>query len=110
MTTWYPDTCGCELLISDLSSDRGTVTNLVTACSWHSSWTHITVSDENRFKNYVTADITASSSLYVFNWSYDKTRLLIMTFDPAGAPSSAALIGLQNAMDAKYGAGKVLLV
>ena len=112
MTLWHPDTCGCEIEISDAQGtpEWGQAVRHVKICSEHQALghDHKTVMAENQRKNIALADAAAAHPDVVFKWSFDKKRTLIL--EPAsGALDAKAKNSLQSQLEAKHGAGKVVV-
>lgn len=133
MTLWCPDTCGCEITISDAQGTPEWAQPIehLKVCADHKrlGYDHKDVLKENQRKNYAQNDAKQAHPDVDFAWSFDADRVLTLTakrkiveledivagknqqrFDAAySALSSADKKTLQDQLEAKHGVGKVLV-
>jgi hypothetical protein len=125
ITRWSPDTCNCKI---DFSWDDAvpaedrvhTVSRILNKCPAHQigdMYNHYNiVVDENRRKNITFGEIktalAVSSILFEyenFKWSYDNNRVLRVTLVGLTGVSLDDKTRAQNALDIKFGSGKVII-
>lgn len=118
-TTWRPDTCQCEItyewddtLPEALRTHTATEVKL---CDAHKtaptpSAAFATLMDENQRKNFAWVEIVsrfAASKEEDFSFSYDANRVLQINMIGTSALSGAQKTTLQNALNTRFGSGKV---
>lgn len=106
MTLWSPDTCGCQIEISDDPLTLGQSVRHVKICQAHSNlgYGHAKVLAENQLKNRSLDDAQTALSKPV-DWSIaSDTRQVVLT---AGNISTKQKTDLQTLCDTKYGVGAV---
>lgn len=118
VTRWSPDTCGCVLEYEwDDSQDENTRTHsfkrIIKACPEHAALAgkphYDQVLLENTRKNIAFDEIQKAHpqvTLDNYLWFFDKDRVLQVSLMGVDLPE-AAKRGLQTALDARFGAGKV---
>ncbi len=76
MTLWHPDTCTCQIEISDTGATRGQAVQIV-ACKFHATADEVLV--ENRLKNSVCADVEIAAPGVSYEWKINDSRVVEIT-------------------------------
>jgi hypothetical protein len=115
---WSPDTCTCVMLETwdDTTTEAERVHTFHTMeviCSFHASQAGVTayttVRGENRRKNLVAVMARSIRPAFVdtdYTWTFDAQRRVIVTIANL---SQAQKTALQNAADAQFGPGLVVV-
>jgi hypothetical protein len=131
--TWEPDTCNCKLVIEhfDNGVENGTVLANSTICNFHTGKTRANILpsalDHGRRKNHIIGEVLSrfpaiagkldeNGSLVLkddktVNWSFSGTgdsRVLNISFVGITL-SNAQKNTLQNAVNTRFGAGKIVI-
>lgn len=121
VTQWSPDTCGCVLEYEwDDSQDENTRTHsfkrVIKACPEHAALAgqphYDQVRSENTRKNITFGEIKKAHPQVTaenYLWFWDNGRVLQVSLVGVDLPE-AAKQGLQIALDARFGAGKVKIL
>lgn len=121
ITCWHPDTCGCVMDIEWDDTEPESIRThrfktIISKCPEHAGLSgrdvYEQVLSENTRKNLAFSEIqTVHPQITPDNylWFFDKERALQVSVVGVSLPETAKK-GLQTAMDAKFGSGKVRLV
>ncbi len=116
---WSFDTCGCVVRYSwettDAPSDRvHAFTDVEITCVEHSDKVGIVLYnaavDENQRKNItqgVAQGIQANLTRDVYVWSFDASRVLLVSFDDSVSVNNPTKASIQSACDLQFGPNKV---
>jgi hypothetical protein len=111
---WHPDTCRNGQCIIEVNKADWTVASVVQTCAHHAGRGHATeqalfeaVLERNRIKNYATYEAALEAALdhALVPWRLDDEDRIVITL----GLNAQRRARLQAAVDARVGAGKVII-